>query len=250
MSNFPSVSALILHYRLNHKFNANSSYRCRENNCLRDFPNLKSFRKHINSKHTICLASTEINTLDTNIVSSSSIQTSDNIENDTDVIFDHLDVPNIYQIQNAVKHEALTFIAKLYNTSILPRSYVTLIVENTNNFLGNGFVSILKEFVMKTLENYVSDETTISQIKNMFEVIENPFKGLTSEYLCFKEFERSGYLIPPINYTIGRTMEEQKCNGYVTYKSVDVTAQFIPLRQVFKNVLEMKNMLHFKNKTK
>lgn len=50
---FETLNTLVLHCKLKHKLDENSVYRCRESQCFRDFPNLKTFKRHIKSKHKI-----------------------------------------------------------------------------------------------------------------------------------------------------------------------------------------------------
>lgn len=234
---FISVGALVFHFRHKHNLDANSTYRCREGKCLRDFPNLKCFRNHLIKKHTaadVCLSNTD---------SPQILRSVENLinENDTENITSTatVSITDIEKFKNKLSQETLSFIAKLYDLPLLPRTYVQLFIDIVANFIASGFVNILKCLVVP---NLVPNSPT--EISELFDVLENPFKGLKTEYLRFKNFEKSENLIPPKQYTIGRQMsaKQDKESGSVIYKNIEMVAHFMPLREVFKKLLMCGNI--------
>ncbi|KAF2884895.1 hypothetical protein ILUMI_21266 [Ignelater luminosus] len=144
---------------------------------------------------------------------------------------------NVDNCKKLLELQALQFISKLYNSSTLPRSHVQMVIEATTELLSGNFVISLKESVLNTLLNKSYDKEDIDKLGQLFEMFQNPFHNLSSEYLRLKAFEKTKSLLQPIQYVIG-TKYDTKDH---LYKSIDVTAQFIPLRIVFKKFFEMPN---------
>lgn len=70
----------------------------------------------------------------------------------------------------------------------------------------------------------------------MFNKLLNLFENLDTEYLRFNKFESLGFLIPPTEFVVGNRLETHTKNDIPLLRSINVTAQFIPLRVVFQKV--------------
>lgn len=136
---FESASNLFLHFRLIHGLDKNDIYKCNENDCVRIFSNINSFRKHIYSNHSNCSSSIQIAN---GINIKSKVNSSCNISDQAmcDVIdikkssFDNTSIPAVYNKINMTT-ETAKFICALYNNSLVPRNVVQFIVETTSPFL-------------------------------------------------------------------------------------------------------------------
>lgn len=254
MNNFPSVFSLCLHLKIVHKLESNDTHGCRENNCMRDFANSKSFRNHLKSKH--CFEKKE--TVDENIaecvepknifssnstafslpsVSSSSGPSASSSTASLAIISLTLD-----DFKKLMNDECMLFLSKLYNSSLLPRKYIQELIDFVSEFLSGGFVTILKNFVIDILKMYATEEKHITDVENMFQMLLNPFADYKTEYLRMKMFETSTFFIKPIQYKIGERQKPSSSSDEVVTNFVDVTGQFVPLHKVFTKIFEIPNV--------
>lgn len=246
-SEFSRFSTLFVHFKLIHKLGCNSIYRCQEDNCLRDFSDLKTYKRHINRLHLKLSASNnqsvEVKPLLVSSCLDSSPTLSDNTDSSTNVEFSTKAgtskclSPEVFKC--IMRQQALTFIATLYNSSFIPRNYIQVVIDNITECLSGESVSLLKDNIISLLNSLNADNVAINNISEMLSCPSNPFKGLSTEYLRFKQFEQSSHLVQPVQYVIGAREEKIVENGSVHLKSVEVTAQFVPLRTTLKKLFQM-----------
>lgn len=108
------------------------------------------------------------------------------------------------QFKSLVRNRCDAFVTKLYNRSSIPRNYIQSIIEDSTLFLTSGHIPMLKEKIVSQLNALGSDNQTIQDITSMFDIIENPFYHLRSEYQRRKYFKCCGNYIVPIEYFIGK----------------------------------------------
>ncbi|KAF5281733.1 hypothetical protein FQR65_LT14573 [Abscondita terminalis] len=66
---------------------------------------------------------------------------------------------------------------------------------------------------------------------------------MNSEYLRFKEFEKSKNLICPVQFVVGQKTEKTRKNDILKLETKEVTAIYITLGSVFKKLFEIANLL-------
>jgi hypothetical protein len=163
------------------------------------------------------------------------------IENDN---VDELGVdppPNI-DFYKSIEHNAVSFVAKLYNKPDLARCHVQSIVSDTTNFLSSGFIGSLKDEVFNILENNIP--CNFADLKCKFETLESPFKKLSTEHQRFKFLKEAGYLIEPVEFVIDSRLDDKTdAKGNTTYEPTNFIGHFIPLRHVLKRFFEMPKVL-------
>lgn len=244
---FSSINALLMHLKLKHKYHNLSIFKCREQNCHRNFHNIKCFRQHFKKMHgSLTKTSTVYDQASVNLLndqgSGSSIlseeQTPDNSTTGRGTVDDFLN-----EFKSIIKNEAIKFIAHLYNLSLLPRSHVQLVIDTFSMFFNGELVIFLETFIIDILNNLGAPVKHIEDTRNLFSVFKQPFADLSTEFLRLKALENSNCFIRPVDYTLGERRETVKISQTVLYKSVPVTAQFIPLRLVFSRIFENTNML-------
>lgn len=245
---FSTVNSLLMHLKLQHKYHNLSVFQCREQNCYRNFQNIKCFKQHFNKMHS---DSTETSSTrdesSINLFSEESpINSSFSMEHvpanptnfGTTTADDFLDI-----FRTIIKDEAIKFIAHLYTLSLLPRSHVQFIIDTFGMFFNGELVIFLEKFVIDLLHNLAAPAKNVEDIRNLFSAFKDPFADLSTEFLRIKALEKSNCFIRPVDYTLGERKERIKQCQTVLYKSVPVTAQFIPLRLVFSRIFENTNML-------
>ncbi|CAG9763652.1 unnamed protein product [Ceutorhynchus assimilis] len=143
------------------------------------------------------------------------------------------DENNLDSFKLHFNNELLLFISKLYSLSHLPKTYIQLIINYLSELFGT----------LETLEKILTDNLTMphhfkTSILSIFSLFKNPFESYKSEYLRVKEMESTENFIKPITYNIGECLTDVRSKQNILYKSVGVTAQFIPLRVQLKKFFE------------
>lgn len=232
---FDLYTGLFLHFKIVHNLRTDSTYRCREGLCRRDFQTINSFRKHVKNKHGTfqneCNISTSDNYSDT---SSNFFNLSSSTNNTTNKRRDDFEV-----FEHILNTCVLQFIAKLYDNSTIPRNVIQLIVEETSDLFNSDLICFLKKYVIDAFESCSNCKERVSTTNTLFNKIQNPFKGLSSEYLRLKALSDTNFYIPPIEYKVGQTTVETIKDGNTILTLKDVTATFIPLRTVLKHLFEL-----------
>lgn len=77
----------------------------------------------------------------------------------------------------------------------------------------------------------------------MFDIINDPFINIKSEYKRLQVLEELGVYIKPIEITIGNKIKNITKDGNIIIDSVNVNICFIPLKCVFKKFFEQPNVL-------
>lgn len=99
-------------------------------------------------------------------------------------------------------------------------------------------ITDLKNIVSSRLCFLGEESKMISDINDLFSVVQNSFKGLESEYCRMKYFTSSGYFIAPLDINIGQKMVVKKGSDK---EPIDVTLKMVPLRETFKLFFEKSN---------
>lgn len=183
-------SSLIVHFNLQHMIALNNRYKCRQENCVSDFQDPKAFKKHLLKKHQ----SKE----NPNKVTKRNPNTNKDILPILEPINEEVEynelipTPNIavrpLELKNIVKSSAANLFAKLNNHNSLPRSVVQDITEYFTNFNQTGHLHILKERILNILDSGSITEQDKTDVEIMFDVCENIFEGLDTDYKRLEYF--------------------------------------------------------------
>lgn len=118
---------------------------------------------------------------------------------------------NIIDLKKQLRYEAAKFASNFYNKLSMNRTHMQTIVNTTNMFMKNVLFSYLKPNILNLLRNI--NDTTQYKIEQIFNLFENPFESLDSEFKRFKYFKEKGTLIEPESYVIGQQTIRKKINS-------------------------------------
>jgi len=231
---------LLRHIKLFHCFDRIAEYKCLEPDCHRTYNSFDSFSKH--TKGHINVGFQQLENILPNNTSINIIKGTNNDKIDiSEIVIPNLDV-TVDAFQKIVTMNAVSVISKWYNEAVVPRNKVQGLINDINVFNSNC-MEVLKNKVLKTLERNKCDLISISEISDMFNVINKPFINLESEYKQFKFLEELGVFIKPVEIAVGSRNKDIVKRGNVVIDSVYVNVCFIPLRSVFIKFFEQPNVL-------
>lgn len=220
-----TVKALDAHYRIYHDLKEDDKYTCTERDCDRSFSKLNSFRHHFELSHTNQPTTTvhvssdrlEPDKCSENISKandteriSTSFKTVDDCPSpryaiepkaiDSDSIEYHsIDTTDLALVLEA---QLLAFVTKLYDKSTLPRNQVQSIVYEVANFI-NRLLRAIEHRIINVCNSNNVPINGINEIEQLFETFSLTISTLNTEHVRFKYFRDEGYLIDPVDYTIG-----------------------------------------------
>ena len=143
-----------------------------------------------------------------------------------------------------LKNQADAFVSKFYCKPGLPRSIVQDIINDTESFLSDGgFMNGLKQKVVNASNASQADPSLIKETTGIFATIQHPFCHLKTEHWRFQHFMGTGNFIPPIEFELGKRVEQVRMASVFKAKWVKVTVQHVPLAAVSKKFLELLNVL-------
>lgn len=121
------------------------------------------------------------------------------------------------------------------------RTHMQTIVNTTNMFMKNVLFSYLKPNILNLLRNI--NDTTQYKIEQIFNLFENPFESLDSEFKRFKYFKEKSTLIEPESYVIGQqTIGNKIYSNYVIVPS-NVIGQYISVKSVLQKLFVLPDFL-------
>ncbi|XP_066585871.1 uncharacterized protein [Prorops nasuta] len=233
------------HLKVKHSFHFNNFVRCKQPSCCRVFSNVYTYKKHMRSKHAPLFNINSQNNLDNNINGINVNNIDNNIEefntdicnNNNDIITNSENICNddIIDIEKLVKNAALSFIGKLYSQPLLNRSVIQQIIEITSELFSKCSVQLLQS--INGIEKSVDPK-----VKQIFNIISNPFKRLETEYLRQKYLLESGCFVKPQPFFIKPILHKRKHCGTEKIDVKSATGQFISMREVLKQFLELPNI--------
>lgn len=153
---FLTEASFSTHVKIIHKALLGSTCHCRYEGCTRSYQNFYSYKKHLFSKHIILHKETkETQIMKHDIASTSamseSLSGSDTISSNKIVesgqvanLSNEFLTFNTRDFESIVQKETSQLVSKLYAEPFLPRSFVSEIVSNLNNFYNITLIPILK----------------------------------------------------------------------------------------------------------
>lgn len=239
---FLSLPQFKVHLKIAHKDNLFFKYSCGENLCSRTFDNWKAYRGHLMKAHKCPIKNnTTIPSVKKSFVATSCSTDQDEIDCGSyeDVENSCLEITP-HDFKTSYDKSIALLLAKLYKNPSIPRNFVQSFVDDVDTFLTGGFVQILKDKVIQHLTSAKSPQSSIDEVSDMFDTLDEPFRGLDTDYLRMKFFTEGNHYIPPEPYTINNVcFKIFKTRAGPVTKRVKTTGQFIPLRCVFKAFFEL-----------
>ncbi|KAK3931890.1 Membrane-bound lytic murein transglycosylase F [Frankliniella fusca] len=198
--------------------------------CSATFNNLPALYLHLRLQHVpqnVDEFLPDVSTTSQDICINSSLNSSDSVQ---------YDVKNFTSV---VTTQVDTFVAKLYSKPQLPRNYVENIVQDVSLLFKNCLSSQFKNDLLVILKNAQVNSEELQHVENMFEVLDNSFQHLSSEYRRLKYFESNGLLVRPETVEIGsRTICKTTDKGTLRYTQ-KCHVQTIQLGVSLKHFLEL-----------
>lgn len=105
-------------------------------------------------------------------------------------------------------------------------------------------ISILKNYVLHSLNNTTCDSSSVLKITDMFNTLQNPFDKLKTEYMQMKTLKDIGVFIGPISVTVGSRYNNIVRNGSIIMENKDDNIYYIPLHNFFKCFFEQLNVFN------
>lgn len=239
---FMAISHLMIHLNIFHNVNNIIEFKCLELNCFRSFSNLNSFKKHLNDHpiNLICNNSDKaVNTYCELIPPDVS-----NIPSNSNILINvNQNIESIDDIKKQIYQNSIALISKWYSYSGLPRKTVQQLIDDLLEF-NSMFLSILKEKISRVISLCNDDNigNELSQIKDIILNFGSPFESMQTEYLRLQTLDEQGLLVRPEEVSIGYRLNDRLCNGRVVLEPRADKISVIPLRLVFKKLLEHSNM--------
>lgn len=240
-----SVEAVMAHIKVYHVITAHTTLRCPAANCYKPCPSLRAYKQHLLKCSFLkknCLQE-QLQSFDANKIGQSNNIQIVNVEHVLEPNRSENDSITLYDIKKALVDSSLVFVSKLYASNTLNRAHVQEIVDAASELLSSGYLNILRNKVLKMLSKFDFSNEELRELSLMFNVCENIFAGLHSDYERLKALKESEFYIAPISYIIGSHYRPRiQVNKTIMSHELD-TGQYIPMKQVLTRFLELPGCL-------
>lgn len=137
--------------------------------------------------------------------------------------------------------------AKLYNNTSIPRSFIQETIQYFNCFLNSGMFEILVEIMKFLPDNYIT-----SSLKLMVKNLEVSLSNFDTEFKRFKYFKSSKHFVEATPIKLGVTTEAQMKSGNYSLIVKHKMAYMMPIEYQMKTFLELpgvfSSVLNYQNK--
>ncbi|KAI4455877.1 hypothetical protein MML48_8g00001099 [Holotrichia oblita] len=170
--------------------------------------------------------------------------TSDKCNDDINKENESLD-PNEYFIkfQEIVNSAVITFISKLYDTLIIPRSYVQFVIDCILAFISTGSFQLIRNLIDYYKKICKCTTLPLDLLYKMLHCFENCFENFNTEYKRHKYFDKSKYTIKPVQYKMGRTTDISRKRSQTSLISKPLSCAYIPIVENLQLFLELPGVL-------
>lgn len=231
---FDTTKGLILHLKVLHSLSADSIYHCNQHNCDRNYTNVKSFRKHLNT-HSSDLLNNTLQPTTGKIACA-----------DADVVPSYNNLfssPQLRQLKTDSYIETFTssleYLATwLYGHSELNRKTAKDILEQVTEHVTQPIGRILSKQVLP----HVIAMPIKPELAEISEICENPFNTMITEHNLLKNLNEKGYYIFPRSFVIDDSINIVHESSTVSLLPKKRTGQILPLAKTFKQFLEKPGM--------
>jgi len=122
--------------------------------------------------------------------------------------FDKPLVSNIENFEFIMQQEISSFVSQLYSESILPRSFVSNLINNLNNLYNQTLIPILQQKC-----NYTDPKQSLSDLTKMLTIMQHGFDNFKTEHHSLKYLENLGTLIKPQSVNISTSLSSRLVGG-------------------------------------
>lgn len=265
-----SIPQLIYHLKILHSWGKESYYYCKQPFCYRDFRGLHKFRQHLNRSHVInqgndknhfsqftnSESNNNINyTTSHNLDSFNTYTTHQNYElSEQSVLLNELvssddshdtELINLPPFKKKVEKIVLSFVANLMTKSNVTGSLLQEIIEGIINLFSSDLIVCIKKEVLLVMRQFNSSK--YSEIENMFEIVENSFSSVKTEYHRTKTFLKNNVFFKPDTIVVGYTKEKKTVEGHDKILMVPVQAHLLSMKKNLKYFFELPNVFKLVN---
>ncbi|KAK5648036.1 hypothetical protein RI129_002928 [Pyrocoelia pectoralis] len=233
-------------FHLEYLHNVTDRYVCPKANCYREFHTKPSLKQHFKRFHTVtCFANQHK-------VTEPALSTAEvvaNFSNNGQNLKEHnVEVPkvtkpidfNLEEFKKMLFSESTKFIAQLYDNLSLPRNSIQKLIDSVQSLLKISIQHFIKHFENVSREVIPFDH--FSNLNEMLEMISNLFSPINTEYKRFVLFDKSGYLIRPIEFRIGISAENKKVQDKTIMTLTNKNGYYIPMEKTLKRFLGLPNV--------
>lgn len=114
------------------------------------------------------------------------------------------------------------------------------LLDDITNF-NNSFLNVLKQKIVYDTSNFEPPQFNTEEYTEIFDIISNPFVDVKTEYLRLKTLENMSLLVRPNQIVVGEQLNDKLLQGRVILEPKSVKITLIPLRLIFKQILEHSN---------
>lgn len=242
----PTLTSLVIHYKVIHLLGPYSTYSCKENNCSQSFQTLSSFKKHVLNKH--------INSFENNEVTQ--CNNKNNSQLNYDVHMHDIDVANntfdeipqipsekLFDFNESIQQFhllAVQFCLNLHNNNNFCRSDVLNIKDNIEVKLIKPIVSLLKNII----KNEIKDPLILSKFCTVISAISDPFKFCQTEHSLNNWLATNDFISDKFQqFTINNEVHLINHNGEIIYDELSTKGILMPLKFQIQKYFEQNNNL-------
>ncbi|CAH0386740.1 unnamed protein product [Bemisia tabaci] len=242
------------HFRYHNKDSKDRAF-CIEDECgKKQFANLSSLLRHYRTVHPVPTPTppqqlqTLLNEAEPMHLSDDDVSLEHNLNDEMNSSVDSQEVsaephelPD--NLNCVIASEVDIFISKLYKNKNITRGEVQEIINYTGGLL-RGLGEVLRPVVFKVLERANASSDELYSMEDAFEILENPFENLRSEYMRVKTFKEEGTYIEPVPILLGTTLGTSNIRDEHQIHMDRLTAQHIPLSVTLKKFLEQPGIIN------
>lgn len=242
------------HLRYHNKDSKDRAF-CIEDECgKKQFANLSSLLRHYRTVHPVPTPTppqqlqTLLNEAEPMHLSDDDVSLEHNLNDEMNSSVDSQEVsaephelPD--NLNCVIASEVDIFISKLYKNKNITRGEVQEIINYTGGLL-RGLGEVLRPVVFKVLERANASSDELYSMEDAFEILENPFENLRSEYMRVKTYKEEGTYIEPVPILLGTTLGTSNIRDEHQIHMDRLTAQHIPLSVTLKKFLEQPGIIN------
>lgn len=246
-----SIVGLCSHIKLFHPRNLLTSYRCCH--CPNEYTTVQLLKEHLNDTHPDDVI---MNNVPDNInVCNDVLDDPNAMEVDEPEPMDGPPVPlgnqiveahqamTVRDFRRALFQSSLSYSAKLYSNISMNRSKVQEMVNLTSDFASSGFLDINKHKTISLLTDHNVPNEEVHDLNEMFSSMQNSFLGLKTESQRVRALENSDCFVHPKKFHVGVREVIKRVNGEQVRTPVELTGQYISIKQVLKKFFELPGVL-------
>ncbi|CAH1114912.1 unnamed protein product [Psylliodes chrysocephalus] len=244
---FCDLYTLIRHFKLVHGLNTNNKIICSEDKCSQSFPNLSSFKRHVQKKHVdnneIVLASTssDISSILEKTDSNESRAFHDtrvnkiSFENSILLETNKNDNVDISECLRNIKNSALNFTLSFHNTNNLTKKDVRTIQDNVTELITDSTMELIQLLLIQRIPDFKKKYLDINELLNK---LKNPFELCKTDFKLNSLLKQCEFSEDNLKVIINTEIVPINKKGELAYGEKHNTGVVLPLSFQFKQIFE------------